>query len=266
MTQQKMRKNDPFRSVDDSQQPEKIEYILLDKLEGYYHPIVEWFFERCLDCVQPNAVLEVGSGTGHLLNTIANRIGLQNKRFHGIDRSAFLLERATKRFPALSFAQADGRSLPFDDAQFDLAYIATVLAHAEEPQTIVREMKRVVRSGGIVALLEQDFETSTLYPGERDRTRRLLNTATDSFVDGWMGRKLPALLRKTGLDVSVVDAKVRIDTEFDADFLRRIRDSAIQNGLSEEEAKTWYEEICTVASSGDFFFSRTYFCALGRVA
>jgi len=205
MNQQKILQSDPFCSVDDSYEPEKLEYILLDKIEGYYKPIIDWFFDCFLKYIHPHAVLEVGSGTGHLLQRLADRVGLEGKNLQGVDRSTFLTERAKQRFPELSFSRADGEVLPFDASQFDIAYIATVLAHVENPIVIVHEMARVVRSGGIV------------------------------------------------------------DIEFDPDFFQRMRDAVIKKGFPENKATIWDEEICTAASCGEFFFSRNFYCALGRV-
>ncbi len=257
---------DPFESVDMGHQPTIEESILIDRVESnYYQPIVKWFFDCCRDYASLESVLEVGSGTGHLLKTLADESELKNKSFHGVDRSNFLVERAAKRFPELDFAYADGRSLPFNNDRFSLAYIATVLVHTEDPQAIVREMARVVRPGGIVALLDQDFETATLHPGHRHQTRRVLNAACDFWQNGWVGRKLPMLLQKADLEVIYVNAKVRIDTKFDPSFFRRIHDWIIEGGFPEDEANAWYNELCTTANVEGFFFSRNFYCVLGRV-
>jgi SAM-dependent methyltransferase len=51
--------------------------------------------------------------------------------------------------------QADGEALPFADGHFDITYCVATLHHALDLDTMVREMTRVTRNGGIVAGLNE---------------------------------------------------------------------------------------------------------------
>jgi len=87
-------------------------------------------------------VLEVGCGTGLILNRIAKTA----RRAVGIDLSPGMLEHARRR--GLEVHEASATELPFDDNTFDVAVSFKVLAHVENIGKAMAEMARVVRPGG----------------------------------------------------------------------------------------------------------------------
>ena len=88
------------------------------------------------------------------------------------------------------------RTLPFPDGAFDRSFCRWVLLHVEAAEAVVREMRRVARPGGRIMCVEADWETVTVYPGERRLTRRILNFSSDRHIEGWSGRRLAPLLRE----------------------------------------------------------------------
>ena len=65
------------------------------------------------------------------------------------------IKKKFKSFNAnLDFVKGDAHRLPFDDNSFDLVTCQTVLIHLENPEEALREMKRVVKKGGIVICAE----------------------------------------------------------------------------------------------------------------
>ena len=53
--------------------------------------------------------------------------------------------------------------------------------------------------GGRIMCVEADWETVTVFPGERRLTRSILNFSSDRHIEGWSGRRLAPLLRGCGL-------------------------------------------------------------------
>jgi len=96
-------------------------------------------------------ILDVGSGTGSLTFALAARG--KHKEIVGVDVGepfvAYASERNTD--PRISFRIADATALPFEAATFDRAVSQLVLQFVPDPLKAVREMKRVVRPGGLVA-------------------------------------------------------------------------------------------------------------------
>ncbi|XXH05477.1 hypothetical protein Hte_011906 [Hypoxylon texense] len=75
------------------------------------------------------------------------------------------LAKADPGGPALSPPTRRTRiSLPFADGTFDVAHCHQVLCHLKAPSDALREMLRVTKPGGLVAVREGDLETECIWP------------------------------------------------------------------------------------------------------
>lgn len=97
------------------------------------------------------AVLDVGCGTGSLTFALAKSAGLAS--IDAIDFAPVFVEEATRRNtdPRVKIRQGDACDLPFEDNVFDRAMALLVLHFVPETGKAIAEMRRVTRSGGIVA-------------------------------------------------------------------------------------------------------------------
>ncbi len=100
-------------------------------------------------------VLDVGTGTGRLLELLAPRVasGL------GVDASRTMLALARVRLARhelghCSVRMADMYALPLPDASFDLVLLQMVLHYAEEPAAVVEEARRVLTPGGRLVVVD----------------------------------------------------------------------------------------------------------------
>jgi len=84
-------------------------------------------------------VLEVGSGEGSLQDIVED--------YTGLDISATARAKYHKRF-----VQADARAMPFLDGEFDAVWTIWVLEHVPNPEQALREIRRVLRPGGLLYL------------------------------------------------------------------------------------------------------------------
>lgn len=116
-------------------------------------------------------ILDCCTGTGDLALMLARRVGTR-ARVVGTDFCFPMLARAQQkksgssasRLSAVDFLEADTQSLPFNDATFQAVTVAFGLRNVEDTDQGLREMSRVCRPGGQVAVLE--FSQPTL-PGLR---------------------------------------------------------------------------------------------------
>jgi ubiquinone/menaquinone biosynthesis C-methylase UbiE len=170
--------------------------------------------------LQGLSLLDVGCGTGTTDQVLAPRV----RELHGVDVSEEMLIKARQNVPRAQFSWYDGERLPFDDGTFDVAVAICVLHHVPVSQrsTVVSEMVRVCRDGGLVAVFEHNpFNPLTRHAVntcELDRdavllppreTIGLLKNAADAVPEhrhylfsplgGSIGRSLDRHLRKVPL-------------------------------------------------------------------
>jgi demethylmenaquinone methyltransferase / 2-methoxy-6-polyprenyl-1,4-benzoquinol methylase len=94
-------------------------------------------------------VLDVATGTGMVARALAARYGC---RVVGLDQSPDMLAAGLADGHPLVTAQ--GERLPFPDASFDHVTFTYLLRYVEDPAATVRELARVMRPGGRLAMLE----------------------------------------------------------------------------------------------------------------
>jgi ubiquinone/menaquinone biosynthesis C-methylase UbiE len=99
-------------------------------------------------------MLDVGCGIGEFHPFVRGMFG----RICGADVSAASIAQARIRNPEVQYEAYLGETLPYDDAALDLSIAICVLHHVPPPQWVgfLREMRRVVRSGGLVCLIEHN--------------------------------------------------------------------------------------------------------------
>ena len=114
-------------------------------------------FLEWLDVPDGGSWLDVGCGTGALSEAIlATR---RPARLVGIDPSADFIAHAASAIgdPRATFVVGNAMNMSLDDAEFDAAAAALVLNFVPDPVTGTREMRRVVRAGGVVGAYVWDY-------------------------------------------------------------------------------------------------------------
>ena len=101
--------------------------------------------------VEPgDRVLDGACGTGDLA-VIASKAGAT---VTGLDFSEAMLERARRKAPGLEWIRGDLLALPFDDDSFDAATVGFGVRNVADLPGAIAELRRVLRPGGRVAILE----------------------------------------------------------------------------------------------------------------
>ena len=143
---------------------------------GYHQAIVGSYAKRTAETcaafllprLGPEAeVLDVGCGPGTITLGLARRCG----RVVGLDKSEAMVGQARERAASSGVANAafeagSAYQLPYDDASFDVVYAHQVMQHLGDPVRALREARRVLRPGGLVAVRDSDYETMVHAPIE----------------------------------------------------------------------------------------------------
>lgn len=209
---------------------------------------------------QPGArVLDLGCGTGVIARHLATCVGATGSVL-GVDVSATMLAfaQAQDLHPALRFEQGDATALQYDDASFDYAVAARLLMHVPDPHAVLKELRRVVRPGGRLALLERDWGTFAVEHTDRVMTRRIMDWRCDT-IDGnnWMGRQLPRLCAESDWQVRTVEPLVSVARDEHATLAGSLHHAARlaqeHNVISAAEHDAWIGELEQRLTQATFF-------------
>ncbi|MEU9498814.1 methyltransferase domain-containing protein [Streptomyces sp. NPDC048196] len=146
-------------------------------------------------------VLEAGCGVGaQTVHLVRSSPGAQ---IVAVDRSEESLAQARAHMAAqapaapVTWHHADLRQLPYSDASFDHAFTCFVLEHLQDPAQALAELRRVLRPGGTLTVIEGDHGSALFHPASRhaqaviDHQVRLQSAAGGNAL---IGRELHPLL------------------------------------------------------------------------
>jgi SAM-dependent methyltransferase len=204
------------------------------------------------------AVLDVGCGTGEIVSRLAAKY--RQASFVGVDLERPHLERAAERCasfgPRVRFEYGDALELPFPDAAFDLVICRHVLQAVSDAPRAITEILRVLRPGGRVHLIMEDYGMLWAHPTSLDADGfwQVLPWRFSAAVgcDLHVGRKAFTLLHDAGMtdvaaDYIVVDT-LRVDREIFARIWEAWRDgytdSMVEHcGMSRQEIEQRWQEM-----------------------
>ncbi|MEU6534678.1 methyltransferase domain-containing protein [Streptomyces sp. NPDC047000] len=112
-------------------------------------------------------ILDIGCGPGTITADLAALV--PEGRVTGVDRAPGVLEKARavaaeRGLENVDLAVADVHALDFPDDTFCVVHAHQVLQHVGDPVQALREMLRVTRPGGFVAVRDSDYAAMTWYP------------------------------------------------------------------------------------------------------
>jgi trans-aconitate methyltransferase len=110
------------------------------------HAFVAQFGADVMELLNPQhgeAILDLGCGTGHLAQQMADR----GAKIIGIDSSSAMIEQARSNYPDLQFEVADATQLPFS-ADFDAVFSNAVLHWITTPEAAIANIWQALKPGG----------------------------------------------------------------------------------------------------------------------
>jgi demethylmenaquinone methyltransferase/2-methoxy-6-polyprenyl-1,4-benzoquinol methylase len=152
-----------------------------------------WRRETARAAVSPgDRVLDACCGTGDLAVASLREGGLVT----GIDFSERMLERANAKSDAIEWVQGDALALPFDDASFDAATVGFGVRNLDDLERGLAELRRVLRPGGRLAILEITQPRGLLRPFYKLWFDGLVPLAGKLLPGGSAYTYLPASVRR----------------------------------------------------------------------
>jgi ubiquinone/menaquinone biosynthesis C-methylase UbiE len=226
-----------------------------------------------------STVLEAGCGVGAQTLTLARNS--PGARFTSIDVSAGSLVEARKAVASagvtnVALQQADIFQLPFPPESFDHIFVCFVLEHLARPVEALSALKRAMKPGGTITVIEGDHGSAYFYP-DSEYARRAIQCLVELQAraggNALIGRALYPLLIEAGFgDIHVSPRMVYVDSSkpelvegvtkktFTA-MIEGVRQSALTSGLmSEVDFDTGIADLYRTAGA-DGVFCYTFFKA-----
>jgi ubiquinone/menaquinone biosynthesis C-methylase UbiE len=234
-----------FDRVDASGEADK-HLAYLDRVDGMPQTVSRRRLARELLALRPGmAVAEIGCGTGTVARELAAVVG-PSGHVHGFDMSNHLIAVARARAAQtgqVEFQVADAVALPLPEASLDAYRAERVYMHLRSPEAALAEAFRVLRPGGRLLIMDQDWDTLVL-DGDVATTRMVTRAFTDSLVNGTIARRMRLLLRQAGFNDIKITLEPTLETDGTAvDWLTgSFAKSALAGGLDPALVDAWVRD------------------------
>ena len=201
-----------------------------------------------------STVLEAGCGVGAQTLTLARRS--PDARFTSVDLSESSLAEARRRVAQadlgnVEFVQGDVFALPFEPESFDHVFVCFFLEHVSRPVEALSALRRLLRPGGTVTVIEGDHGSAYFHPDSAAAHAAIacqVELQRRAGGDSQIGRRVFPLLAEAGFDgIRVSPRVVYVDSsrpDLVEGFTRRtftamiegVRESALAAGLTDAES------------------------------
>lgn len=231
-------------------------------------PAVQTLKAWALNQLAPAAgetAVDVGSGTGEDVVRFAKLVGPAGRAI-GVEPSAGLRAEAVRRAAEANteFVEGDANALPFEAESVDVLRSERVLQHLADPAGAVREMARVLRPGGRIALIDTDWSTAIIHPADPAVLQRMVDYFLAGSANPYSGRRLRGLLAGAGagLEITGETAATWIEPQEGArqGFVSMMHLTSLEAGvITRAEAEAFAQGIADAADRGEFHLSLTMY-------
>jgi ubiquinone/menaquinone biosynthesis C-methylase UbiE len=146
-------------------------------------------------------VADIGTGLGVLLHLLKDK---NPSKIIGIDIDKNSLNAASRltRSKNTGYINANGCNMPFKDSTFDAVFARYVFQHVNLSDDFLSEIKRIIKDGGILAIMDIEDDLNVFYPDLPDSSKKLFRIYSEyqklKGGDRYISKKLPAFLSSCG--------------------------------------------------------------------
>jgi ubiquinone/menaquinone biosynthesis C-methylase UbiE len=216
-----------------------------------------------LDALSPRygeQIIDIGCGSGSLVNELALAVGATGKVF-GIDASSEQIEAARQKCRGLpaEFETADATALPFEDGIFDGAVSVQTLEYIDRVDAALAEIRRVSRPGARYAFISMMWDTFIFNGAERDLNTRVNDAWRLHCKHQMLPFELPSRMAKHGMaavsQIPFTIFETSLNSNAYSHFASYIMEYFVSaNGISKIDAGTWRRQLVTADREGRFGF------------
>lgn len=220
-------------------------------------------------------VLEAGCGVG--AQTVMLAKNSPNAQITSIDISKDSIKQAKdlveqNGFSNIEFQTADLFNLPFEDETFDHIFVCFVLEHLQDPIAALKSLRRVLKKGGSITVIEGDHGSCYFYPESKEAIKAwecLIECQKRFDCNPMIGRETYPLLMNSGFKNIHVNPRIVYVDSSNPDLVEGfnkktiiamvegVKDQALDLGLMDSES--WEKGINdlykTTEREGVFFYN-----------
>ena len=209
--------------------------------------------------------LDVGCGAGEVTFDLASLVGITGQVV-GVDLDETKLDLARGDAEHAEIGNVEFRlgdvGTDLGDEKHDVVYARFLLTHVPDPEGVLRLMADAVKPGGQVVVEDIDYGGTFDHPttAEFDRYREIyVQSAAANGGDALIGRRLPLMLTRVGLDPVEVDVVqpsglVGEVTVIPALTLENIKATAVRHGVADgDEVDRLVDALYAVARDPEAF-------------
>lgn len=234
----------------------------LDRLRDWAH--------RALALQPGEKAVDIGSGTGSEVITFAAAVGPTGVAA-GVEPDPHLLTAAERRAAAAhstaTFHSGDAYGVPFGPETFDAVLCERVFQHLTAPARAAREIARVLRPGGRAVVMDADWGSAIVHPGNTRVVREVVDTLISATTNPYSGRRLQGLLTAAGLEAESTGSHALVQERSvgAGALVSRVSAMAVaRRVITEAEREQLLADLAAGAASGDIHLSVTMFAVHAR--
>ena len=207
-------------------------------------------------------VFDIGCGVGFLTNEMAMLVG-KTGQVIGFDQNPEMISHAKQRCEGLQqaeFYEGDAAQLPAEDKTFDAVSCTQVLLYVKDVPKVLTEMRRILKPGGRLVILETDWRGVVLNSADDNLTKQIFSAWDSAVPSPNLPIHLGPLLKKHGFSKIRVEAVPILNTEyspsnFSHGMMEWITNNAVKQGVFNETQRIdFLVDLEERGRSGCYFF------------
>jgi SAM-dependent methyltransferase len=197
-----------------------------------------------------HAAVDVGCGGGHLVREMANSVG-DGGRAVGLDISDEQVKSANEYCSGLEAAQClvgDAKDMNFEDASFDRLASIRTLEYIDDVPAALAEIRRVLRPGGVAALVSVLWDQFRFHGPEPDLNEKILEAFRGHCPHQALPMQLPKMLVSSGFVGAVQKPVALFERSLNENCYgfwvsKLVAGFAMNAGVLKEDAELWLEQL-----------------------
>lgn len=215
-------------------------------------------------------LLDVGCGSGHFVRELARAVG-PSGRILGIDVSDDQLTVARENcadYPVVELLNADVCELPMEDGSLDAVSSIQTLEYVPSVDRALSEIRRALKPGGRVAFVSVLWDAYRFHGAEEGLNRRIAEAWRAHCRHQMLPAEMPGHMANAGLGGASQRTLAFLNHALHENCLafwvsKIVAAFAVGQGMTEEDARTWLDQLEQADRDGRFGFVSVPVLTLG---